>query len=149
MFCKKRSRKGKKRMLEFILDNLGPLGVGMIFTFYGAQKIIKKLIYDSVDALCVHVFTEPWFLKTTFFSQRRGTFRYFYEGQNYILKQSSYLNPRSLREGEHYQIFVNPKHPERFFTIFDYRYGWAFFIFGVILIIGIFAQWYAETHLSS
>ncbi len=105
-------------------------GVGLII--YALLKIRKKNKYIPTEALCLKA-TRVTHSKG--FNTIRGTFRYVYEGQEYIVNNESIYKPKWLKQGIICTLYVNPDNPSKYITEFEYK---DYYIYLMIGVFGIF-----------
>ena len=121
-------------MPERILDNLGPILLGLVLIVSAAVTFAKKRAYTPVDAVCLRV-SSAWFYTADAASKgRRGLFRYTYQGKEYTAEDRSFLNPAKLTAGRTYRLYVDPDAPEVFITEFACRYAVIFLIAGLLFV---------------
>ncbi len=105
-------------------------GIGLII--YALLKLREKSKYIPTEALCLKV------TRTSFYGSvgpnRMGTYRYIFAGQEYIIQEKSDLNPKRLKKGGVYTLYVNPDNPRVFITEFQGKNYYYFIALGLLSI---------------
>lgn len=123
------------KIISLLLDNLGPIILGLVLIFDATFTVWKRATYVPVKGRCISI-TSKWFqTKDTSSQGLSGKYAYKYQGKYYEVQDKSFLTPSKIRVGEEYQLYVNPRNPESFITASSVRYAILFFVAGFLLII--------------
>ena len=119
-------------MADKILDNLGPIVLGLTLLIVAIVDFVRYKRYVPVEAKCIHV-AEQWFYTMDAVSKgRAGRYKFSYNGKEYIPWDKSFISSKKLKTGEIYTLYVDPTNPEKFVTQFTLRYAAIFAAAGVL-----------------
>ena len=122
------------QIIPLLLDNLGPIILGIVLICNGAFTVWKRVTYVPVKGRCISV-TSKWFqTKDTSSLGMSGKYAYIYQGKYYEVQDKSFLNSK-IKVGEEYQLYVNPRNPNNFITAMSVKYAILFFLSGLLFII--------------
>lgn len=122
------------QIIPLLLDNPGPIILGIVLICNGAFTVWKRVTYVPVKGRCISV-TSKWFqTKDTSSLGMSGKYAYIYQGKYYEVQDKSFLNSK-IKVGEEYQLYVNPRNPNNFITAMSVKYAILFFLSGLLFII--------------